>query len=405
MKKRLIASSILGFLAAIGGRHFLHANDDNSVNIINNPNEVRELPEEFPRVTDVNTPYLIDGKLTTINPKIQNYLQSYINRRANPIAAVVVADIKTGKILAAAQGRTPDQWGGKSHTALHIGFPAASLFKTTVSSAMVKVTDAEANFKRQLAGGCAKVAPRGTWMREDVSGRIYRMSLKRAYGASCNGFFAKLAINELGLGPILNMANDFGWNNQPIPADFYIPASPFNPPSPTNSSAHTVGKFAAGFGYVSLSAMHSTWQTMIIANNGTPRPLKLFEDELMPEHSSEPVLSEEQSQRIRQIMKATVLGGTATSTFRARKFRRMRYRVGGKTGTLTGSHPKGLTTWFTGIYPIDKPEVVVSTVVLLDRLWHFKAADLAAEGLYAYRKYKKQTTITTAKLKVPPAKN
>ena len=43
MKKRLIASSIFGFLAAIGGRHFLHANDDNTVNIIKNPNKVRAL--------------------------------------------------------------------------------------------------------------------------------------------------------------------------------------------------------------------------------------------------------------------------------------------------------------------------------------------------------------------------
>ena len=151
--------------------------------------------------------------------------------------------------------------------------------------------------------------------------------------------------------------------------------------------------------------MHSTWQTMIIANDGIPKPLKLFESEVMPEHSSEPVLSKDQAERLRQIMKATVQGGTATSTFRERKFRRMRYRVGGKTGTLTGSHPKGLTTWFTGIYPIDKPEVVVSTVVLLDKLWHFKAADLAAEGLYAYRKHKKQKTITTAKLKTAPSKN
>ena len=70
-------------------------------------------------------------------------------------------------------------------------------------------------------------------MREDVSGRIYRMSFKRAYGASCNGFFCKASFKSLGLGPILEMAKDYGWNNKPIPADFYIPASPFNPPSPT----------------------------------------------------------------------------------------------------------------------------------------------------------------------------
>ena len=159
MKKRLIASSIIGFLAALGGRHFLHANDDTASNISNNPNNVIELPQTFPKVENTDENYSIAGKATNINPKMQQYLQSYITRRANPIAAIVVADIKSGKILAAARGDSKD-WGGQSHTALHIGFPAASLFKTTVSSAMVRVTDAEANFKRQLAGGCAKVAPR-----------------------------------------------------------------------------------------------------------------------------------------------------------------------------------------------------------------------------------------------------
>ena len=126
---------------------------------------------------------------------------------------------------------------------------------------------------------------------------------------------------------------------------------------------------------------------------------------MMPELTTLRVLSKEQVPRAsKKIMKATVLGGTATSTFRERKFRRMRYKVGGKTGTLTGSHPKGLTTWFTGIYPIDNPEVVVSTVVLLDKLWHFKASDLLPKDLYSIRKYKNQP-ITTAKLKANSSKN
>ena len=110
--------------------------------------------------------------------------------------------------------------------------------------------------------------------------------------------FAKLAINEIGLGAILTMANDFGWNNQPIPADFYIPASPCNPPSPTNSSAHTVEN-CLGFGYVSVSAMHSAWQTMIIANDGSPKPLRLFEDSVMPICSDDSVLSKDQAIKIR----------------------------------------------------------------------------------------------------------
>ena len=85
----------------------------------------------------------------------------------------------------------------------------------------------------------------------------------------------------------------------------------------------------------------------------------------------------------------TVLGGTATYAFRKGKIRKYRRIIGGKTGTLSGSNPKGITTWFTGIMPIEEPEVVVSAVVIIEDFWKFKAPNLAAEALSLFQKYKK----------------
>jgi cell division protein FtsI/penicillin-binding protein 2 len=338
----------------------------------------------------------------TLVPEIQNHLSRFIRDKGSPIAAVVIADVKTGRILALTQGRSPERWGGQTHTALHAGFPAASLFKTTVTAAAFEFADVNSSAPIGLVGGCSHVHPTGMWMREDKRQGPNAMTLKRAYGHSCNGFFAKLAINRVGLGPILTMARRLGWDAVPPHlADFKVPPSPLHPPNAETSSAYTVGRFAAGFGSVGLSPVHAIWQSLIVANDGVAYPLSIFVDTPSPQESgpSLRVMTPETALKIRQVMDATVLGGTASGTFRNPRYARLRRGFGGKTGTLTGTNPEGLTTWFTGIYPLDHPEVVVSSVVILEDLWLIKATTLAAEAVAAYFDYKHSgDPITTAQV-------
>lgn len=350
----------------------------------------------------------LDSHELTIIPDIQNDLSRFIKNRADPIAAVMLVSVKTGKVLAMAQGRAPESWGGTNHTALHNAFPAASLFKTVVTAAAFETIDVNPKRKVGLMGGCGEVNARGVWMRKDVRGRRFKLSLRRAYGSSCNDFFAKMAVNDIGLGPILNMSKRLGWNNYQIPADFEIPISPMKEPNPITSSVHTIGRFAAGFGYVGMTVAHAAWQTLAIANNGLAKPLSLLKSSPQTETSAQPevLISEATAQKIRSIMDATVLGGTATSAFRRGKYRSMRFDVGGKTGTLTGNYPDGITTWFAGVYPLEQPEVVVAAVTVLDKLWHFKAPNLAAEALWAYKSWtRKQAKIASSKSKKETEKN
>lgn len=347
------------------------------------------VPINLPAPDNDGLIYLNDStgakRATTINPVLQQQLTAFINDMGRPIAAVVVIDVKTGSILAMAQGRSPEEWGGKTHSALHTGFPAASIFKTVVTAAAFEVADLDANEKSGLLGGCSHVRPTGDWLRDASAGRRGQMSLRRAYGTSCNGYFAKIAVNDLGLGPITSFAKLLGWEFG-IPTDFQLGKSPFFPPTPENSSTHQVGQFAAGFGSVGISAVHAAWLMLVNAHEGRGMPIRLFQETPYPTLLGDEarIYSAKTAHSVIDIMDATLHGGTGQSIFARGKYKKLRNIVGGKTGTLTGRSPQGLTTLFAGLAPLEAPEIAVASIVILDDHWRIKATSLAAEAFYTY---------------------
>jgi penicillin-binding protein A len=311
---------------------------------------------------------------------LQDHLQRYIQIHGGQVAAVVVADVKTGNILAMAEGRRVDH---DTHTALFSRFPAASIFKTVTASAAIEYAKMNPFQRIPLQGGCADVRANGVWM---LSGpRASQLSLRRAYADSCNGFFAKLITDYVGLSMLRRYSERFGWSPSVIKADFDVPESQIALPEALSASAHHVGRFTAGFGRVGLSAVHATWQMLALANHGMARPLRLFQNTntLIVET---PMVEEDTASELRDMMNGTVRGGTASYAFRPRKFAKLRSKVGGKTGTLSSQELKGVATWFAGMMPLDEPEVVVVAVVLLEGLWHIKGPNLAAEAMWYYDK-------------------
>lgn len=352
------------------------------------------LPKELPEWADDDKDPMIDGRPVTIIPQLQNQVARFIRANGNPISALVITEVKTGKILAMVQGKSPENWKAETHTALHVGFPVASLFKTVTAAAGFEMGQIDPELTLSMFGGCARVNPRGIWPPVESRRASDGLTLRRAYGHSCNGFFAKLAVNSIGLGPIINMARKLGWNSTTIASDFHLAPSPLREPNEAAASIHTIGKFAAGFGSVGLSAVHASWQYTTIANDGMSIPLHIFKDTVSPDPTKDGVkaVEKETAEQLRSIMESTVLAGTASNAYKHGRYKILRNEVGGKTGTLTGSNPQGLTTWFAGMYPIERPEIAVSAVVLLENLWKFKASNLAAEGFMAYYDYKLQTS-------------
>jgi peptidoglycan glycosyltransferase len=349
------------------------------------------LPLSIDIVWQDDRPFIADAEgvlhRSTIDPELQLKLQAFIAERGLPISAVVVSDINSGKILAIAQGRAPQAWQASTHTALHNRFPAASLFKTVVTAAAMEMTSTTSDQNFGLPGGCGgqDILPKGDWIND---GHGQRMNLRRAYGHSCNSFFAKLAINQLGLGTIMRYAHLFGWD-QELPTDFSVESSRMLPPGVANSGTHTVGRFAAGFGHVGISPIHANWIVTMLANKGVSKPLFIFSDTnldaLTASVPAEPIMSADTASRLIDVMKETVEDGTASTTFGRGRYRSIARETGGKTGTLRGRTPEGLTTLFFGVYPLSKPQIAVSSVVVLEDHYHFKASQLAAEAILQWR--------------------
>ena len=321
----------------------------------------------------------------TVQPALQQHLSRFIASRGNPIAAVVVVDVATGAILALAQGRQPQQWGQQQHTALFTEFPAASLFKIVTTAAWLETAGAKAEQPLGFAGGCGEVRADGTWIRGNTRRKF---SLPRAYALSCNGYYASIAINHLGLGIITQYAQRLRFGASP-PADFYIPPSPLTPPTAANVSAHTVGEYAAGFGRVGISALHAAWLHLVIASGGKMRQLKILPPQVGAGKDSSTaenqLLAKTTSATLLRIMAGTVNGGSATYAFRSRKYHRLRRLIGGKTGTLYSKALSGINTWFAGLMPVANPRVVVAAVVVIPNAWIIKGPNLAAEAFWAYQ--------------------
>jgi len=314
-----------------------------------------QIPLRIPGASE-NGKIQINGKNTTIIPQIQDYMERFLANRGNQVAAVVLIDAKNGNILALAQGKDPSQWDSNVNTVLHNSFPAASLFKTVSAAAAIELTNLDPDQEVGLAGGCSHVMPNGSWLRTVPPRKNGALSLRKAYAHSCNGYFANLVVSQLGIGVVNDFAARFGFDRQ-IPADINVPISPLNSPDPKTSSAASVGAYAAGFGLMGLTPITAAWQMLALANGGAPMPIRLFENSKPSMPPLPRLMSEEAAKTLRDVMSQSVLRGTATSAFRQRKYASIRALVGGKTGTLNGKAPEGLTTWFAGLMPSDRPEV------------------------------------------------
>lgn len=418
--RRYLSLSLVAVLSCVGGAASLRAAVVAPVVapvVEGAPSTLLHLPHDLPGASVDGRIHVADDSgndvTLTINPDLQERLTEFLRSKNDPIAAIVMVDVATGEILAMAQGRQPEQWGSSVHSALYAGFPAASLFKTVVTAAaleMSDMTEIDEDRPMPLDGDCSRVRPSSLWSHRRPSARG-GMTMRRAFGKSCNGFFANIVINDIGIGPVNAMAERFGWG-QGYGADFVAERSELASPPILGSSARTVGRYAAGFGRVTISAMHSAWMVLALANDGMAKPLRIRArandmglEDLAKTIAAERLVSAETARRIRGMMASTIRGGTASGSFRVGPYRRIRELVGGKTGTLTGQAPRGLTTLFAGIMPLERPEVVVSAIVIEGDHWLIKASSLAAEGLVAFDDMHHHDTRLSALTPGPRSKN
>lgn len=317
----------------------------------------------------------------SIDPTLQKKVVSLVTKAIAPHIAIVAMEPKSGRVLA---------MSGKSisldNILTHAGFPAASLFKIVTAAAAVENGKIQPQTIIPYRGGTyllnkSNVLP-------DPKKDKMKMTVAEAIGKSCNPVFARIALNHLSSGSLQQYAKRFGFNSAlqfetalPV-SSAYIPSDPYG-----------LGRTAAGFGDVYISPVHAAALISGIANGGVLPKASLVDSVLSPNghtiFTNKPagiqrMLNQNTAKEVLEMMESTTLTGTSRRAFTTGAKRRLPFRVSGKTGTLSGSNPKGLNNWFIGAAPIENPKIAVAVIVVSPQTADSRASQIAYEVFKEY---------------------
>ena len=175
--------------------------------------------------------------------------------------------------------------------------------------------------------------------------------------------------------------------NGVVPFELEVPVGSLDVPYGDLEFART----AAGFQGSTLSPLGGAYLASVIAHGGQATKIHISEaeaeaDEPEPAETVARVLKPLTAERMRHMMELTVQGGTCRHAFSDESGRPYlgKLRVSGKTGTLRPEANEGMTSWFIGFAPSQKPEVVISVMLENGAVWRHKANELARDVLRSY---------------------
>ena len=347
---------------------------------------------EFPSLVRIATnQYDFDAIVHyNIDPELNRYIDELILKYRPDYAAVVAIQPHTGRILAMSSF-TRSEEDTQQNLAVHSGFPAASVFKIVTATAVIDSGIANPSSIYQYNGKNTSLY-KSNVLRHKTNKWTRNTSLQRAFALSINTVFGRIGVFDVGAENLHLYADRFGFN-RPLPVDFTIQESK------TGINADNEWSIAeAASGYTlntNLSPVHAALIPAIIANDGVmvePSLVDFAVDMSGPLlYKSEPnaieVFDKKTTDEMRVLMRATVKKGSAKKHFR--KFFRGPYAdldVGGKTGTLTGTNPKGKTEWFVGYGDSGEDKIAIAAVVVNKDKWRVKPAYLTRKVLEEYFK-------------------
>jgi penicillin-binding protein A len=297
----------------------------------------------------------------SVDPALQDYVRDLVERARAPHVAAVAMEPTTGRVLAIA---------GKSKTikdlAFHAGFPAASLFKVVTAAAAIEKRSINAASLIRFRGGDYTLG-RHNYRASRRDNRL--MSVGEAMGKSCNPVFGRIALELVGTDVLREYTRMFGFNTD-LPCDVPLPPSMATIPG----DSYELSRTGAGFGDVFLSPVHAATLMSAIANDGMlPRP-SLVDKVIAPtgvvRYRAKPtylrqVVHKRTAQTLLDMMRYTTTVGTSRREFMHRnKPLFPTLPIAAKTGTLSGTNPKGLNTWFIAAAPIQDPKIAIAVVAV-----------------------------------------
>ena len=288
---------------------------------------------------------------TSIEPELQNYINTLLSHSMTDRAAVIVLKPDTGQILAMTQyekQRTSDN----RILDLEADFPAASLFKIISAAAAIEAKGFTPD--KTLAFRGRKYTLYKSQLKQTNGRYTVKTNLKKAFSGSINPVFGKIGIYYLGKDLMEEYADKFLFNHM-IPFDLPLDISTVQVPDDDFGLA----EIASGFNKrTRISPLHAALITAAVANDGdimAPWLVEAVNDNtgkvlyhVTPSRLASP-MKPDTAETLRILMRETVVSGTSRKAFRRirRQKRFKNIELGAKTGTINDERDQFKYDWIT----------------------------------------------------------
>jgi len=320
-----------------------------------------------------NTTALSEGGIVlTLDRDIQQTVQelscSYLTA-----GAVVVSEVGSGEVLAAVSApyfhpEEVEQVLDSEQSPLLdrslCNYNIGSVFKVLIAAAALENGISE-EFATECEGRC------------DVDGVVFAcrdhgighpLTMREAMAVSCNTYFIRLA-QEIGAAPILAMARQAAWQESLLVAKGIQTEAALCPTESELSVEAALGNLAIGQGTLMASVYHVHSTMAAVANGGEWVEPSMYAGQVDPMKRQDltdhqpyrtTLFSGDTADRLRLMLGDVVASGTGTSA-------KPTYgTAAGKTGTAeTGWLINGeevVQSWFSGYYPSDRPQYVITVL-------------------------------------------
>jgi len=313
----------------------------------------------------------------TLDPELQKAMEKLLETSRAPEAAIVMSDVRTGRILA---------WASRGSSADLVRtprFPGASIYKVVTAGALLDGEHVFRGTSQCYSGGSKRL------QLIDVQSLCRpgepRVKFGRALGLSINVVFGRLAVAHLESERLEKVAARLGIGS-PVPIDVPVGLSQIDVPDDALGKARA----AAGFSRSGVSPLSVLFMMQTIANGGERVRMQVRGSaDRVKRRTEGRALKESTANALVKMLEVTTSTGTSRKAFRDRKGR-PNVRAAGKTGTLIAGKPARMVSWFAGFAPSRKPEVAVAVMLANDLKWWRKGNEVARDALDAYFRLRAQ---------------
>lgn len=316
-----------------------------------------------------------DGNVqVTLDPALQREALKLLEQSKAKEGAIVLSDVRTGRILAWASRGGDSDWVATARA------PSASLFKVATAAALLDRGRVTPTTRQCYAGGERKLENED--LVDDKTRDDHCVSFGEALGFSINAVIARMALKHLAPAELRETSSALGFGSG-VPIDLHVPHGNIKIPDEPFAFARA----AAGFWNGHTSPLEALFMMQTIANQGERVHLHVLGDpDSVVRESDGAAMRPATARSLTRMLQVTTRTGTSAKAFHKADggsyFPKM--SVAGKTGTLIGGHPTRMFSWFAGFAPARKPEVAISVMLGNDVKWWKKGNEVAREMLQAY---------------------